>query len=65
MRPGSMHELVFGVDTFNEADVEQRDVEYTYDDGDGFNFIDQSNYESIHLYLNNKILSVTIIITFI
>jgi len=55
LETGAMLERTFkaGVDTFNEADVEQRDVEYTYGDGDGFNFIDQSNYESIHLNFEN------------
>ncbi len=30
-------------------DLQERDVEYTYSDLDGFNFMDQSNYETIHV----------------
>ncbi|MDH4469114.1 MAG: elongation factor P [Bacteriovoracaceae bacterium] len=38
-----------GVDTFEEPDIEQKEMEYTYSDTDGFNFIDQTTFESIHL----------------
>jgi len=38
-----------GVDTFEEPDLEQKEMEYTYSDIDGFNFIDQATFESIHL----------------
>jgi elongation factor P len=38
-----------GVDTFDEPDLEQKQMEYTYSDTDGFNFIDQATFESIHL----------------
>jgi len=30
-------------------DLEQKDVEYTYADQDGFNFLDQATFETIHL----------------
>ena len=30
-------------------DLQEREVEYMYEDPDGFNFMDQSNYESIHV----------------
>ena len=30
-------------------DLEEKEVEYTYSDIDGFNFMDQANFESIHL----------------
>lgn len=30
-------------------DLEEKEVEYNYADPDGFNFMDQSNYETIHL----------------
>ena len=30
-------------------DLEEKEVEYTYSDADGFNFLDQSNFETIHL----------------
>jgi len=29
--------------------LEEKEVEYTYSDPDGFNFMDQSNFESIHV----------------
>jgi elongation factor P len=32
-----------------KPDLEEREVEYMYQDPDGFNFMDQSNYESIHV----------------
>jgi elongation factor P len=38
-----------GVDTAGTPDVEERHVEYLYADGDGHNFMDQNNYETIHL----------------
>jgi elongation factor P len=30
-------------------DLEEKEVEYTYADQEGFNFLDQSNFETIHL----------------
>lgn len=39
-----------GVDTgCKQADLEEREMSYMYDDPEGFNFMDQSTYESIHL----------------
>jgi len=38
-----------GIDVFQVPDLDQKEVEYTYSDADGYNFIDQSNFESIHL----------------
>lgn len=38
-----------GVDTFEIPDLEEKEMEYTYDDQDGFNFMDQKTFESIHL----------------
>jgi elongation factor P len=32
-----------------KPDLEEKDVEYMYDDQDGFNFMDQSNFETIHV----------------
>ena len=32
-----------------KPDLEEKDVEYMYDDLEGFNFMDQSNYETIHV----------------
>jgi len=37
------------VDVFQVPDLDQKEVEYTYSDADGFNFIDQATFESIHL----------------
>ena len=30
-------------------DLEEKEVEYTYSDPEGYNFLDQSNFETIHL----------------
>lgn len=38
-----------GVDTANRPDLEEREMEYMYSDADGYNFMDQTTYESIHL----------------
>jgi elongation factor P len=39
-----------GVDTgCKEADLEEREMSYMYDDPEGFNFMDQKTYESVHL----------------
>jgi elongation factor P len=38
-----------GVETFNKPDLEDREMEYLYDDQDGFNFMDQKSFETIHL----------------
>ncbi|MCB9094595.1 MAG: elongation factor P [Halobacteriovoraceae bacterium] len=51
LETGQMLERTFksGVDTFEKADVEEREMEYMYDDPEGFNFMDQKTFESIHL----------------
>ncbi len=42
-----------GVDTVQRPDLEEREMEYLYDDQDGYNFMDQSNYETVHLTKDN------------
>lgn len=32
-----------------KPDLQERDVEYMYEDQDGFNFMDQDNFETIHV----------------
>ncbi|MEC7274940.1 MAG: elongation factor P [Bdellovibrionota bacterium] len=32
-----------------KPDLEEKEVEYMYEDPDGFNFMDQGNYETIHV----------------
>jgi len=41
--------LKSGVDTVDKPDMEEKEMEYTYGDMDGYNFMDQETYESIHL----------------
>ena len=41
--------LKSGVDTVDKPDMQEKEMEYTYGDMDGFNFMDQETYESIHL----------------
>ena len=38
-----------GVDTVDKPDMEDRQMEYTYSDMDGYNFMDTKTFESIHL----------------
>ena len=38
-----------GVETVDVPDLEEKEMEYTYKDQDGFNFMDQTTFESIHL----------------
>lgn len=52
LETGAVLERTFksGVSTGCTApDLEEKEMEYTYSDPDGFNFLDQSNFESIHL----------------
>ena len=52
METGAIIEKTFksGVTTGATApDMEEREVEYMYADSDGFNFMDQTNYETIHV----------------
>ena len=41
--------LKSGVDTVDKPDMQEKEMEYTYADMDGFNFMDQETFESIHL----------------
>lgn len=38
-----------GVETVDKPDMEEKEMEYTYSDMDGYNFMDMATYESIHL----------------
>ena len=38
-----------GVETVDVPDLEERDFDYMYSDGEGHHFLDQGTYESIHL----------------
>ncbi len=38
-----------GVDTFAKPDLDEREMEFTYADGDGYNFMDQKTFESINI----------------
>jgi len=51
LQTGQVLEKTFkaGVDTVAKPDLEEREMEYMYDDPEGFNFMDQVSYESIHL----------------
>lgn len=52
LETGQVLERTFksGVSTnATRPDLEEKEMEYTYSDMDGFNFLDQSNFETIHL----------------
>ncbi|MBL6988444.1 MAG: elongation factor P [Bacteriovoracaceae bacterium] len=51
LETGQVLERTFkaGVDTADEPDLDEKEMEYMYDDPDGFNFMDQQSYETIHL----------------
>ncbi len=51
LETGQVLERTFkaGVDTVGKPDVDDREMEYLYDDQDGFNFMDQKSYETVHL----------------
>jgi len=51
METGQVLEKTFkaGVDTVDKPDMEEREMEYMYSDQDGYNFMDQTTYETIHL----------------
>ncbi len=42
-----------GVDTVDQPDMVEREMEYTYDDMDGYNFMDTETFESVHLSHDN------------
>jgi len=51
LETGQVLERTFksGVDTVDKPDLEEREMEFTYSDMDGYNFMDMDSYESIHL----------------
>ncbi|MBL7665528.1 MAG: elongation factor P [Bacteriovoracaceae bacterium] len=51
METGQVIERTFkaGVEKVGKPDFEDKEVEYMYGDQEGFNFMDQGNYETIHL----------------
>lgn len=51
LETGQVLERTFkaGVDTVQRPDMEEKEMEYMYNDPDGYNFMDQKTYESIHL----------------
>lgn len=51
LETGQVLERTFksGVDTVDKPDMEEKEMEYTYNDMDGYNFMDMKTYESIHL----------------
>ncbi len=55
LETGQVLERTFkaGVDTVDKPDMEEREMEYTYDDMDGYNFMDTKTYESVHLTHEN------------
>ncbi|MEE2670605.1 MAG: elongation factor P [Bdellovibrionota bacterium] len=55
LETGQVLERTFksGVDTVDKPDMEEREMEYTYGDMDGFNFMDTKTFESVHLSHDN------------
>lgn len=55
LETGQVLERTFkaGVDTVDKPDMEEREMEFTYSDMDGFNFMDTKTYESVHLTHDN------------
>ena len=51
LETGQVIERTFkaGVDTAEQPDVDEREMEYMYSDPEGYNFMDQSTYETINL----------------
>lgn len=51
LETGQVIERTFksGVDTVDVPDMEDREMEYTYSDMDGYNFMDTKTFESVHL----------------
>ncbi|MCT4642574.1 MAG: elongation factor P [Bacteriovoracaceae bacterium] len=52
LETGQVLEKTFkaGVDTVDKPDMEDREMEFTYSDMDGYNFMDMKTYESVHLH---------------
>lgn len=55
LETGQVLEKTFksGVDTVDKPDMEDREMEYTYGDIDGYNFMDTKTFESVHLSHDN------------
>tara|TARA_Y100000768_G_C23977311_1_gene683736 strand:+ start:380 stop:949 length:570 start_codon:yes stop_codon:yes gene_type:complete len=55
LETGQVLEKTFkaGVDTVDKPDMEEREMEYTYGDMDGYNFMDTTTFESVHLSHDN------------
>jgi elongation factor P len=51
LETGQVLERTFkaGVDTVDVPDMDDREMEFTYSDMDGYNFMDTKTYESVHL----------------
>lgn len=51
LETGQVLERTFkaGVDTVDVPDMDEREMEYTYADMDGYNFMDMKTFESVHL----------------
>jgi elongation factor P len=51
LQTGQVLERTFkaGVDTVNKPDMEEREMNYMYPDAEGYFFMDQTSYETIHL----------------
>ena len=51
LETGQVIERTFkaGVDTADRPDIEEKEMEYMYSDMEGFNFMEQETFESIHL----------------
>lgn len=51
LETGQVLERTFkaGVDSVGKPDLEEREMSFMYEDQEGFNFMDQDTYESIHL----------------
>ena len=55
LETGQVLERTFksGVDTVDKPDMEEREMEFTYADMDGYNFMDTKTFESVHLNHDN------------
>lgn len=55
LETGQVLERTFkaGVDTVDKPDMEEREMEFTYGDMDGYNFMDTKTFESVHLSHDN------------
>lgn len=55
LETGQVLEKTFksGVDTVEKPDMEEKEMEFTYGDMDGYNFMDLKTFESVHLVHDN------------